>query len=140
MLRSHLFCHVRTIATLRTWHFEATEDIMTKSNIEKLVRVATLTLLFLPSGFWNISILLHKQATQSKHFCLECILKFWLIFACWHDKEGDFLAKHIFNLDLLGGMHRFLIDDTDMAVVWRCRIRSFIRLAAALLQTICYEN
>ena len=43
------------ITTLRTYHFEGSEDIMTKlksqeSNIEKLVGVATLPLSFPPSG------------------------------------------------------------------------------------------
>ena len=62
---------------LRTYHFESSEDIMTKLKsqalhvirikyilrIEKLVGVALL----------NIGILLHKQSTHAKHFGLECI-------------------------------------------------------------------
>ena len=54
---------------------EASEDTTTKfksqslhvkkSNIEKLVGVATLTMI---SALWNIGILLHKQATLGKHF------------------------------------------------------------------------
>ena len=39
------------IPTLKFWHFEASEDIITK--------FATL---------WNIGILLYKQATRTKHF------------------------------------------------------------------------
>ena len=41
-----------------------------ESDIEKLVGVATLPPSFLPIG---IGILIHKQATQTKHFNGECI-------------------------------------------------------------------
>ena len=44
-----------------------------KSDIEKLVGVATLPPSFLPIG---ICILIHKQATQTKHFNGECIANF----------------------------------------------------------------
>ena len=38
-----------------------------------LVGVASLPPSLIPS-LCNTGILLHKQATQTKHFCLECIL------------------------------------------------------------------
>ena len=49
------------ISTLKSWNFEATEDIMTGTS-------------FIPA-LWNIGILLHKQATLGKHFEPECRLK-----------------------------------------------------------------
>ena len=42
-----------------------------QSNIEKLVGVANTP--YLVPALWNIGILLHKQATLSKHFEPKCI-------------------------------------------------------------------
>ena len=46
-----------------------------ESNIERLVAVATLPLSLNPA-LWNIGILLHKQATRTKHFESQCITQY----------------------------------------------------------------
>ena len=69
------------IPNLRSWHFEASEDIMTKFRSQGLhiVRIKYWNASGIGSppslipALWNIGILLHKQATQGKHFCPECI-------------------------------------------------------------------
>ena len=74
------------IPNLRTCHFEASEDIMTKfkSQAFHTTRIKYLKTSgsgnppsFIPA-LWNIGILLHKQATRAKHFepkC-RCLLEF----------------------------------------------------------------
>ena len=68
------------IPTLRTWHFEASEDIMTKFKLQPLyiIRIKYWNAggsgnppSFIPA-LWNIGILLHKQATLTKQYDGEC--------------------------------------------------------------------
>ena len=62
------------IANLRTCHFEASEDIMTKSKSQALhVTIKSNSGSgnppFLIPALWNIGILLNKGATSNKHSC-----------------------------------------------------------------------
>ena len=69
------------IPTLKSWHFEASEDIITKF---KSKCVHTISIKYwnasgsgsppsLIPAVWNIGGLLHKQATLGKHFRPECM-------------------------------------------------------------------
>ena len=68
------------IPTLKSWHFEATEDIITKFKSQGLHIIRIKYWNASGSGsppslipaLWNIGILLHKQATLGKHFRPEC--------------------------------------------------------------------
>ena len=68
------------ISTLQACYFEASEDIMTKFKSKALHIIRIKYLKASGSGntpplipvLWNISILLHKQATHGKHFGPEC--------------------------------------------------------------------
>ena len=70
---------------IRTCHFEASEDIMTKLKSQALhttkIKYGKVNGSGNPNSLnhvlWNIGILLHKQATSAKHFGSECI--FWKI-------------------------------------------------------------
>ena len=59
--------------SLKSWNFEASEDIMTKfkSQACHVIRIkywkADGSGSLIPA-LWNLSILLHKQATRTKHF------------------------------------------------------------------------
>ena len=61
----------------KTRHFEASEDIVTKSKSQAL---HVISIKYGGSGnpsslipaLWNIGIILHKQATLGKHFEPEC--------------------------------------------------------------------
>ena len=66
--------------SLKSWHFEASEDIMTKFKSQGLHTIRIKYWNGSGSGsphslipaLCNIGILLHKQATQTKHICPEC--------------------------------------------------------------------
>ena len=68
------------IATSKSLHFEASEDIITKFKLQGLYIIRIKYWNASGSGFppslipalRNIVILLHKQATRIKHFCPEC--------------------------------------------------------------------
>ena len=70
------------IPTLKSWHFEASEDIITKFKSQDLYIIRIKYWNASWSGFppsiipalQNIGILLHKQATWIKHFCPDCIM------------------------------------------------------------------
>ena len=67
--------------TLKSWHFEASEDIMTKFRLQALhikrIKYWNAGGSGSPPSFnpalLNIVILLHKQATRTKHFDGQCI-------------------------------------------------------------------
>jgi hypothetical protein len=75
------------IPTLRPYHFESSEDIMTKFESQALhvIRIQYLKAggsdnpSFLIPAHWNIGILLHQEATRAKHFVGECTCR-------WHWK------------------------------------------------------
>ena len=69
--------------SLKSWHFETSENIMTKFKSKGLniIRIKYWNASesgsppsFIPA-LCNIGILLHKQATQTKHFCPKCSCK-----------------------------------------------------------------
>ena len=74
--------------SLKCWHFEASEDIMTKFKSQGLHIIRIKYWNASGSGFppsliptlWNIGILLHKQATLGKHFEPKC--KYQVIRLC----------------------------------------------------------
>ena len=66
--------------SLKSWHFEAIEDIMPKFKLQifHVIRIKYWNAggsgnppSLIPT-LWNIGILLHKQATQTKHFDGQC--------------------------------------------------------------------
>ena len=74
------------LLNLKSWHFEASEDIMTKFTSPGLhiirIKYCNAGWSGNPPSFistlWNIGILLHKQATRAKYFDGECFQRiFW---------------------------------------------------------------
>ena len=82
-LQFHFIKWLKTgISILKSWHFEASKDIITKfrSKCFHTIRIKYWNASgsgsppSLIPALWNIGILLHKQATLGKHFPPECIL------------------------------------------------------------------
>ena len=87
--------------TLKSWHFEASEDIMTKFRLQALhiqrIKYWNAGGSGSPPSFnpalLNIVILLHKQATRTKHFEPECINKMII----WKNFERNFARNCVKN-------------------------------------------
>ena len=103
--------------SLTSWHFEASEDIMTKFKSQGLHIIRIKYWNASGSGFppslspflRNIGILLHKQATGIKHFCPECT-KYFRIY--WD------LIVHL-NIPLGGGFYLpFRFSNIRITISW----------------------
>ena len=87
--------------SLKSWHFETSEDIMMKFKSQALYIKRNKYCNagwsgnppFLISALWNIGILLHKQATSNKHFHGECITKVTLHIT-WEKNSSKWTDNH----------------------------------------------
>jgi hypothetical protein len=59
---------LKTSKFSKSWYFEASEDIMTKFKSQAFYVIRIKYWKAQIPALWNIGILLHERATQTKHF------------------------------------------------------------------------